>query len=101
MQRYCSAFQSALRKRNLHAAGSFIDEEVAVLPGLDGRKMSKSYDNVIPLFEGGEKALKAAILKVVTDCKEPGEPKDPCSTSLTQLYDAFATPTEKKSLLIN
>lgn len=75
---------------------AFIDEEVAVLPGLDGRKMSKSYDNVIPLFEGGEKALKAAILKVVTDCKEPREPKDPCSTSLTQVYDAFATPSEKE-----
>ncbi len=75
---------------------AYIDEEVAVLPGLDGRKMSKSYDNVIPLFEGGEKALKAAILKVVTDSKEPGEPKDPASTSLTQLFDAFATPEQRK-----
>lgn len=74
---------------------AYIDEEVAVLPGLDGRKMSKSYDNVIPLFEGGEKALKAAIFKVVTDSKEPGEPKDPSSTSLTQLFDAFAAPEER------
>lgn len=74
---------------------AYIDEDVAVLPGLDGRKMSKSYDNVIPLFEGGEKALKAAIFKVVTDSKEPGEPKDPSSTSLTPLFDAFATAQEK------
>ena len=76
---------------------ALIDEEVAVLPGLDGRKMSKSYDNVIPLFEGGEKALKEAIMKVVTDSKLPGEPKDPDSTSLTQLYEAFATHEEREA----
>lgn len=74
---------------------ALIDESVAVLPGLDGRKMSKSYDNVIPLFEGGEKALKSAIFKIVTDSKVPGEPKDPDSTSLTAIYDAFATKEEK------
>ncbi len=72
-----------------------IDEEVAVLPGLDGRKMSKSYDNVIPLFDGGEAALKAAIAKIVTDSKLPGEPKDPDSTALTPIFDAFATHEER------
>ena len=57
--------------------------------------MSKSYNNVIPLFEGGAKALKDAISRVVTDSKLPGEAKDPDSTSLTQIFDAFATDEEK------
>lgn len=74
---------------------ALIDEDTAILPGLDGRKMSKSYDNVIPLFEGGEKALREAIMKIVTDSKLPGEPKDPDSASLTALYDAFATHEER------
>ncbi|MCF0252737.1 MAG: tryptophan--tRNA ligase [Duodenibacillus sp.] len=67
-----------------------VDESLQLLPGLDGRKMSKSYNNVVPLFEGGEKALREAVSRVVTDSKLPGEPKDPASTSLTQLFDAFA-----------
>lgn len=74
---------------------ALVDEDTAILPGLDGRKMSKSYDNVIPLFEGGEKALREAIMKIVTDSKLPGEPKDPDSTSLTALYDAFASHEER------
>lgn len=74
---------------------ALVDEDTAILPGLDGRKMSKSYDNVIPLFEGGEKALRETIMKIVTDSKLPGEPKDPDSTSLTALYDAFASHEER------
>jgi len=68
-----------------------IEEQVAVLPGLDGRKMSKSYDNTIPLFEGGAKALKEAIARVVTDSKLPGEPKDAEGSHLYTLYSAFAS----------
>lgn len=68
--------------------------QIEVLPGLDGRKMSKSYNNVIPLFEGGRKALDEAISRIVTDSRLPGEPKDPDSTSLTVIYDAFATKEE-------
>ncbi len=64
---------------------------------LAARKMSKSYNNVIPLFEGGKKALVEAISRIVTDSKLPGEPKDPSSTSLTQIFDAFATETEQKA----
>ena len=71
-----------------------IDENVEILPGLDGRKMSKSYNNVIPLFDGGEKALREAIGRIVTDSKLPGDPKDPQSTSLTRIYEAFATREE-------
>ncbi len=67
-----------------------IEESVATLPGLDGRKMSKSYDNTVPLFEGGPQGLKDAIARVVTDSKLPGEPKDPDNAHLVTLFDAFA-----------
>jgi len=72
-----------------------VDAEMELLPGLDGRKMSKSYDNVIPLFEGGAKALKDAVARIVTDSKLPGEPKDPEGQTLVTLYDAFATPAQR------
>ncbi|MBQ8829282.1 MAG: tryptophan--tRNA ligase [Burkholderiaceae bacterium] len=75
---------------------AMVDAETELLPGLDGRKMSKSYNNVIPLFEGGEKALREAVMKIVTDSKLPGEAKDPDSTSLTVIYDAFANKVERE-----
>jgi len=68
-----------------------IEEQVATLPGLDGRKMSKSYDNTIPLFAGGAKALREAVMRIVTDSRAPGEPKDPDCSSLFTLYRAFAS----------
>ncbi len=68
-----------------------IDEEVATLPGLDGRKMSKSYNNTIPLFEGGPAALKAAVAQIVTDSRLPGEAKDADAAHLFTLYRAFAS----------
>ena len=71
-----------------------ISEDVAVLPGLDGRKMSKSYNNTIPLFEGGAKGLKSAIARVVTDSRGPGEPKDPDASHLYLIYRAFARPEQ-------
>ncbi|WP_338413456.1 tryptophan--tRNA ligase [uncultured Sphaerotilus sp.] len=71
-----------------------VEAEMALLPGLDGRKMSKSYDNTIPLFEGGAKALKDAIARIVTDSKLPGEPKDPEGSALVTLHDAFGTPAQ-------
>ncbi|HEX7369247.1 MAG TPA: tryptophan--tRNA ligase [Rhodanobacteraceae bacterium] len=71
-----------------------VEESVATLPGLDGRKMSKSYDNTVPLFEGGAKATREAIAKIVTDSREPGEPKDPDSSSLFAIYRAFAGDAE-------
>jgi tryptophanyl-tRNA synthetase len=72
-----------------------VDAEMELLPGLDGRKMSKSYDNVIPLFEGGSAALKDAVARIVTDSKLPGEPKDPEGQALVTIYDAFATPEQR------
>ena len=71
-----------------------ISEDVAVLPGLDGRKMSKSYNNTVPLFEGGARALKSAIARIVTDSRGPGEPKDPDTSHLYLIYRAFARPEQ-------
>jgi len=70
-----------------------IDEQVATLPGLDGRKMSKSYDNVIPLFAPREQ-LRRLIMGIVTDSRVPGEPKDTEGSAVFQLFQAFATPEE-------
>jgi tryptophanyl-tRNA synthetase len=72
-----------------------VDAEMELLPGLDGRKMSKSYDNVIPLFEGGAKALREAIARIVTDSRLPGEPKQAEGSALVTIYDAFATPAQR------
>lgn len=71
-----------------------IEEDVATLPGLDGRKMSKSYDNTIPLFSGA-KQMSDAVARIVTDSKLPGEAKDPDSSHLFTLYQAFATPEQQ------
>ncbi|MDG6402361.1 tryptophan--tRNA ligase [Pseudomonas quasicaspiana] len=72
---------------------ALIEESVATLPGLDGRKMSKSYDNTIPLFSSA-KDMKDAISRIVTDSKAPGEAKDPDNSHLFTLYQAFATPEQ-------
>ncbi|WOI25818.1 tryptophan--tRNA ligase [Cobetia amphilecti] len=69
------------------------DEKSQLLLGLDGRKMSKSYNNTIPLF-GTEKQLLKSVRKIKTNSLEPGEPKDPDTCSLFQIYSAFATETE-------
>lgn len=74
-----------------------IEEHTAVLPGLDGRKMSKSYDNVIPLW-GSSKQLREAVYSIVTNSQLPGEPKDPAQSSLFQLYQAFASADETAAL---
>ncbi len=75
-----------------------IDDAVATLPGLDGRKMSKSYDNTIPLFEGGARALHAAVRRIVTDSRLPGEAKQVQDAHLYTLYQAFATEAQSLSL---
>ncbi len=72
-----------------------VDERVAMLPGLDGRKMSKSYDNTVPLFEGGAKGLRDAIARVVTDSRAPGEPKVPEGSHLVTIFEAFANDAER------
>lgn len=74
-----------------------VDEETQLIPGLDGRKMSKSYDNTIPLFCSADQ-LRKLINQIVTDTKAPGEPKDPDSSTLFQLYNCFATTTETEQM---
>ena len=66
-----------------------VDDNVAILQGLDGRKMSKSYGNTIPLFLV-EKQLKKHINKIVTNLLEPGEPKDAETSTVFQIWRAFA-----------
>ncbi len=74
-----------------------IEAHVATLPGLDGRKMSKSYDNTIPLFAPREQ-LKKLIYSIVTDSKAPGEAKDADASNVFQLYQAFASADETAAM---
>ncbi len=74
-----------------------IGENTAVLKGLDGRKMSKSYDNTIPLF-APEKKLRKLIMKIKTNSLEPGEPKDIEDSTLYDIYKAFATQEETNAI---
>ena len=77
-----------------------VDDNVALLTGLDGRKMSKSYGNTIPLFGDGnpqvdpEKQLRKAIMQIVTNSQAPEEPKNPDDSVVFEIYKAFATPAE-------
>lgn len=72
-----------------------ISENVAVLPGLDGRKMSKSYNNTIKLFEGSSNDLLLSIMRIITDSSKPNEIKDATNSSIYLLYHAFSN--EKQS----
>jgi len=74
-----------------------IEDNVATLPGLDGRKMSKSYDNTIPLF-ASRSQLQKLIAGIVTDSKLPGEAKSTEGSALFQIYQAFAGETETTAM---
>ena len=74
-----------------------IDESVATLPGVDGRKMSKSYDNHIPLFVPSAH-LRKLISGIVTDSRVPGEPKEVAGSALFQIYQAFSDEHETATL---
>jgi tryptophanyl-tRNA synthetase len=74
-----------------------IEEAVATLPGLDGRKMSKSYDNTIPLF-ASRAELQKLIAGIKTDSRLPGEAKDTEGSALFQIYQAFASAEETEAL---
>ncbi|QCF26800.1 tryptophan--tRNA ligase [Hydrocarboniclastica marina] len=74
-----------------------IQDESMVLPGLDGRKMSKSYNNTIPLF-ADEKAFRKLINKIKTNSLEPGEPKDPDDSALFDVFAAFARADAKAQM---
>ena len=74
-----------------------IDEQVATLPGLDGRKMSKSYDNIIPLFAPPVQ-LRRLVMSIVTDSRAPREPKPVEGSGLFEIYRAFATAEETAAM---
>ena len=74
-----------------------VDEKTAVLVGLDGRKMSKSYGNTIPLFEP-EKTLRKLIMRIKTNSLPPEAPKDPDTCTLFELYRAFASSEETAAI---
>ncbi|HQL50203.1 MAG TPA: tryptophan--tRNA ligase [Kiritimatiellia bacterium] len=78
----------------------FIPDEVAVVPGLDGQKMSKSYGNTIELF-GDMKETKARIMKIVTDSKGLEEPKDPSACNVFALYKLFADDVRRQEMEAN
>ena len=70
-----------------------IGSDTGLIPGLDGRKMSKSYDNTIALF-APEKELKKKVMRIITDSKTPEESKDPDTSTIYQLYKHFASESE-------
>jgi len=74
-----------------------IEKSVAVIPGLDGQKMSKSYGNTIEIF-GDPKPTRKKIMRIVTDSKTVDEPKDPEASTIYQLYRLLAEPAEAAEL---
>lgn len=70
-----------------------VQKETKIVPGLDGRKMSKSYDNTIPIFMEPKK-MRKLVMKIKTDSSEPEDPKDPEDSILFDLYKEFATPEQ-------
>lgn len=75
----------------------YIPDTVATIPGLDGQKMSKSYNNTIEIF-GNPKEIKKKIMSIVTDCKGLEEPKDPDTCNVFALYRLFATPAQQEEM---
>ena len=92
-QRINSAYGSEL----LRLPEAQLEEHAEVLPGIDGRKMSKSYGNVIPLF-APPKQLEKTIMKIATDSTPPDAPKDPETSTVFQIYRALATTDETREL---
>ena len=93
MARDIAASFNHLYGEHLVLPEALVDDNVALLPGLDGRKMSKSYDNTIALF-GPREQLRKQIMGIVTDSRAPGEPKPTEGSALFQIYRAFADDAE-------
>jgi tryptophanyl-tRNA synthetase len=91
------AFARAYRAGALREPRAILPRNGAVLPGLDGRKMSKSYGNTIPLFAAAERQA-ALIRRVVTDSRRPQDPKDPERCALVALLDTFAEPAAAREV---
>lgn len=91
------AINAHYNKELLHLPTYHLAENVAVVPGIDGRKMSKSYGNVIPLFED-DKAIKKAIFSIKTDSRPMEEPKDPEGILVYEIYKSIATPEQLQEM---
>ena len=79
---------------------AYIPTSVAVVPGIDGQKMSKSYGNTIPLF-GAQKAIRKIVMSIVTDSTPMEAPKDPEKCNVVALYKLVATPEEVEEMKAN
>ena len=95
----------AIRFNNLYGDVFTIPEEiipeaVAVVPGLDGQKMSKSYNNTIPIF-GNPKSIRKTVMSIVSDSTPMEDPKDPSKCNIFALYKLFATPEELAQMEAN
>jgi len=77
----------------LSVPAAMIDEKKGIIPGTDGRKMSKSYNNTIPIFDTS-KRLRKAIMKIKTNSLEPGVPKDSTDCSVFKIFQAFGSEDE-------
>jgi tryptophanyl-tRNA synthetase len=84
-------------KQILKVPQAVVQEDVAVVPGLDGRKMSKSYNNVIPLF-ASEKSLRKTIMRIATNSQSVEESKDPQTCKIFELYKLFTEKNEQDVL---
>ena len=69
------------------------------MPGIDGRKMSKSYGNTIPIF-ADEKTMRKQVMRIVTDSRTPEEPKNPDGDNLFQIFKLFATPERTEEVRV-
>ena len=96
-QDIAQAVNANYKQQVLKIPQAVVKENVAVLPGLDGRKMSKSYNNTIPLFVP-EKQLRKTIMRIVTNSQGVEEPKDPDNNLIFTLYKLFATNDEQAAL---
>jgi tryptophanyl-tRNA synthetase len=88
---------SAYGKDVLRLPRAKLEENAAIVPGIDGRKMSKSYGNQIPLF-APPKQMKKVVNSIVTDSTPPEAPKDPEASTIFQIYKAIASPDECNAL---
>ncbi len=91
------SFNAAFKGASIKLPEPLINEQVMTIPGLDGRKMSKSYDNYIPLF-AEEKALRKKIMSLITDSSSQEEPKELDGTTVGDLYKLFATASQYADL---
>jgi tryptophanyl-tRNA synthetase len=91
------AMNHAYGKEVLVLPEAVIRQEVATIPGIDGRKMSKSYDNVLPIF-APPNSLRQRVMSVVTDSRPIEEPKDPDQDNVYNLYKYFASEEQNQAM---